>query len=86
MNLPTVSCSICPYKENTIFKFGGIIEDKNTNIIEKYDIHKNQWNIIDPKFEINIPNSLIKNFRYLFQKYTNSYLYIYLYFVDIFYL
>ena len=57
MNVGVVLAAICDFNNQYIFKFGGIIENiQLSNAIEKYDWQKNNWEIIDARFETDDRN------------------------------
>jgi hypothetical protein len=50
LNHASSSLCICSFNSDSIYKFGGIGENRQLSVyIEKYSVKYNTWTIIDPK-------------------------------------
>lgn len=66
LNTPAVSCSVTPFNENYIFKFGGLSEGlKTNNNIEKLTISENKWELICARYDPDSSQAYLQNFRLL---------------------
>lgn len=58
MNFNAVSACVCSFN-NYIFKFGGLINGENINhYVERYDVSKNHWEIINVELEQRLKPTL----------------------------
>jgi hypothetical protein len=59
MNEACSELTLCKFGEKYVYKFGGILEEKTlSQVIERFDLDKNKWSVIDINFEKkNLPDS-----------------------------